>query len=79
VVEKLLTLFLCIIYLLARDLEGNWYFSILLSNMSSVISSDENASHVLHEMIMQLIYYDSKLKLMKNPLNEDILMVKVIP
>jgi hypothetical protein len=54
-------------------------FSILLCNMSYVISNDENASHVLHEIIMQLIYYDSKLKLMKNPSNEDILMVKVIP
>jgi hypothetical protein len=77
VVEKLLTLILCIIYLLDGDLEGNRHFPVLLCNMSSVISTNGNDSHVLHEVIMQLIY--SKLKLMKNASNEHILMVKVIP
>ena len=38
----------------------------LSSNLSSVYSVEGNSSHVQHEMIMQLIYYRSKLKLMKN-------------
>jgi hypothetical protein len=47
--------------------------------VSSTISTNGNDSHVLYEMIIQLIYYVSKFELMKNALNKHMLMVKVIP
>jgi hypothetical protein len=69
----------CYTYLLDGDLEENRYLINFSHVMSSVISTNGNDSHVLHEMIMQLIYYGSKFKLMKNAPNEHIVMVKVIP
>jgi hypothetical protein len=79
VFEKLVPMRLCIIYLLDRVLEENQYLINFFScNVSSSISTNGNNSHVLHEVTMQLIYYDSKLKLVKNASNEHILMLNMI-
>jgi hypothetical protein len=61
-----------------RFTEKSIFTQFLSSDVSLISYIDGYSSHQMHDIIMQFIYHDSKLKLMKM-LRRNILMVEVTP